>query len=76
MNNPFEWVPLFTAEKRNDCPDLYELPPWTRKGVLILKFTMSAEVLIQIVCKNDKITVFLSQIFFVFYIKEIYKHIL
>ena len=76
MNNPFERVPLFTAEKHNDCPDLNELPPWTRKGVLILKFAMSAEALIQIVCKNDKARVLFSQIFFVFCNKEIYKHIL
>ena len=32
--------------------------------------------LIQIVCKNDKTRVFFSQVFFVFYNKEIYKHIL
>ena len=40
------------------------------------KFAMSAEALIQIVCKNDETRVFFSQIFFVFYNKEIYKHIL
>ena len=34
------------------------------------------EGLIQMVCKNDEIRVFLSQIFFVFYNKEIYKRIL
>ena len=51
-------------------------PPQTRKGALIWKFAMSVEALIQIVCKNDETRVFFSQIFFVFYNKEIYKHIL
>ena len=51
-------------------------PPQTRKGALIWKFAISAEALIQIVCKNDETRVFFSQIFFVFYNKEIYKHIL
>ena len=37
---------------------------------------MSAEALIQIVCKNDETRVFSSQIFFAFYDKEIYKHIM
>ena len=70
MNAPFEWAPLSTAEKFN------ERPPRTRKGALIWKFAMSEEALIQIVCKNDETRVFFSQIFFVFYNKEIYKHIL
>ena len=52
------------------------MSPQTRKEALIWKFAMSAEALIQIVCKNDKTRVFFSQIFFVFYNKEIYKHIL
>ena len=46
------------------------------KGALIWKFAMSAEALIQIVCKNDEARVLFSQIFFVFYNHEIYKHIL
>ena len=46
-------------------------PPKTKKGVLIWKFAMSAEVLIQIICKNDKTRIFFSQIF-VYYNKEIY----
>ena len=50
--------------------------PQTRKRALIWKFEMSADALIQIVCKNDETRVFFSQIFFVFYNKEIYKHIL
>ena len=37
---------------------------------------MSAEALTQIVCKNDKARVFINRMFFVFYNKEIYKHIL
>ena len=76
MNVPFEWAPLFTAEKFNDRPGLNECPPQTRKGTLIWKFAMSAEALIQIVCKNDKARVLFSQMFFVFCNKEIYKHIL
>ena len=78
MNAFFKWVPLFAAEKFNECPGLNECPPppQTRKGVLIWEFAMSAVVLIQIVCKNDKTRVFFSKIFFVFYNKEIYKHIL
>ena len=43
---------------------------------LIWKFAMSAEALIQIVCKNDEKKVFFSKILFVFYNNEIYKHIL
>ena len=70
MNVPFEWASLLTAEKFN------ERPPQTRKGVLIWKFAMSAETLIQIICRNDEKRVFFSQIFFVFYNKEIYKRIL
>ena len=76
MNVPFEWAPLFTAENFNERPSLNERPPQIRKGELIWKFAMSAEALIQIVCKNDETRVFFSQIFFVFYNKEIYKHIL
>ena len=75
MKAPFELAPLFTAEKFNECPGLNESPPQTRKGALIWKFAMSAEALIQIVCKNDETRVFFSQIFFVFY-KGIYKHTL
>ena len=37
---------------------------------------MSAEALIKIVCRKDETKVFFSQIFFDFYNKEIYKHIL
>ena len=76
MNAPFEWAPFPTAEKFDERPGLNESPPQTRKGALIWKFLMSAEALIQIVCKNDERRVFFSQIFFVFYNKEIYKHIL
>ena len=65
MNTPFEWAPLFTAEKSNERPSLNERPLQTRK-----------EALIQIVSKHDKTRVFFSQIFFVSYNKEIYKHIL
>ena len=75
MNAPFEWAPLFTAEQFNERP-AYERPPQTRKVVLILKFAISAEAFIQIVWKNDETRVFFSQIFFVFYNKKIYKHIL
>ena len=63
-----------------ECPNLNKRPskrpPQTRKGALIWKFAMSSEALIQIVCKNDETRVFFIQIFFVFYNKEIYKHIL
>ena len=76
INAPFEWAPLFTAEKFDDRPGLNEYPPQTRKGALIWKYAMSAEALTQIVCKNDKARVLFSQIFFVFCNKEIYKHIL
>ena len=76
MNTPFEWAPFFIAEKFNEHPGLNEHPPQTRKGALIWKFVMSAEALIPIVCKNDETRVFFSQIFFAFYNKEIYKHIL
>ena len=65
-------APLFTAEKLNEHPGLNERPPKTRKEALIWKFAMFAEAPIQIVCKNDKTRVFFSQIFFVFYKKEIY----
>ena len=76
MNVPFEGAPLFTAEKFNECPGLNERPSQTRKGALIWKFAMSAEAPIQIDCKNDETRVFLSQIFFNFYNKEICEHIL
>ena len=76
MNAPFEWASLFTAEKFNERPTLNERPPQNKKGVHIRKFAMSAEALIQIFCKNDETRVFFSQKFFVFYNKEIYKHIL
>ena len=39
------------------------------KGPL-LKFAMSAEALIEIVCKNNETRVFYSEIFFVFYKKD------
>ena len=54
MNAPFEWASLFAAEKFN------EHLPQTTKGALIWKFAMSAEALIQIVCKNDEKRVFLQ----------------
>ena len=76
MNAPFEWASLFTAEKFNERPTLNERPPQNKKGVHIRKFAMSAEALIQIFCKNDETRVVFSQKFFVFYNKEIYKHIL
>ena len=76
MNAPFEWVPLFTAEKFDERPGLNEHLPQIRKGAFIWKFAMSAEALIQMVCKNDQTWVSFSQIFFDFYNKEIYKHIL
>ena len=69
-------APLFTAEKFNECPGLNEYLPQTWKGGIIWKFAMSAEALIQIVCKNDETIFFLTQMFFVFYNKEICKHIL
>ena len=71
MNVPYEWAPLFTAEKFNEHPGLNERPPPTRKGALIWKFAMFAEALIQIVSKNDGARVFFSQMFFVFYNKKI-----
>ena len=67
MNAPFESAPLFTAEKFNDCPDLNKCPPQTKKRVLIWKFAMSTEALIQMICKNVETRVFFSQIFFAFY---------
>ena len=72
MNAPFEQAPLFTAEKCNEHPGLNECPPYTRKGALIWRFAISAEALIQIICKNDETRVFFSQIFVVFDNKEIY----
>ena len=45
--------------------------PQTKKGAFIWKFAISAEALIQVVCKNDETRVFYSQISFVFYNKEI-----
>ena len=63
MNAPFEWAPLFTAEKFNERPGLNECPLQTRKRALIWKFAMSAEALIQIVCKNDETRVFFSHFF-------------
>ena len=54
MNFPFKWAPLFTAEKFNERPGLNERPPLTKKGAFIWKFAMSAETLIQIVCRNDE----------------------
>ena len=75
MNAPFKCASLFTAEKFNERPGLNESPPQTKRGVLIWKFAMFADAFIQIFCKNDG-TVFFSQIFFVFYNKEFYKHIL
>ena len=76
MNAPFEWASLFTAENFNKRPDLVERTPQTRKRALIWKLAMSAEALIQIVCKNEEPRVFFSHIFFAFCNKEIYKHIL
>ena len=70
MNAPFKWAPIFTAEKFNERPGLNEHPsppsPQTRKGGFIWKFEMSAEALIQIVCKNDETKVFFSPLFFFF----------
>ena len=76
MNAPFEWASLFTAEKLHERPGLNERPPQTRKGAIIWEFAMSVEALIQIVCKNDETRIFFSQMFFVFYNKEICKHML
>ena len=76
MNAPFEWGPLFTAEKFNEYPSLNEHPSQTMKGALIWKLEMSAEALIQIVCKNDKTRVFFSQIFFAFYNKQKNKYVI
>ena len=76
MEAPFEWAPLFTAEKFNECPCLNNPPPTRKKGALIWKFAMSVAALIYIVCKNDETRDFFSQVFFAFYNKEIYKHIL
>ena len=77
MNAPFEWAPLFKAEKVNERPGLNERPPQTRTGAFIWKFAMPAEALIQRVCKNDETKVFFSQIFFVLKMKAIiYKWIL
>ena len=39
---------------RNERRGVNDRPPQTRKGALISKFTVSAEALIQIVCKNDE----------------------
>ena len=44
MNAPFEWAPLFTAEKFNEHPGFNERFPQIRKGALIWKLVMSAEV--------------------------------
>ena len=76
MNAPFKWVLPLIAENLNEHSSLNEHPPQKRKGVLIWKFAKFVEVFIQIVCKNDETRVFFSQIFFAFYNKEIYKHIL
>ena len=76
MNAPFEWAPLFTPENSNEHPSLNKHPSQTRKGALIWNFAISAEVPIRKVYKNDETRVFFSQIFFVFYNKDIYKHIL
>ena len=76
MNAPFEYAPLFTAGKFNERTDLNERPSQTRKEVLIWKFAMSPEVLIQIVCKDEETRVFFSEILFVCYDKEIYQHVL
>ena len=66
-------APLHSWKERlglNERPLPYPLPQ-TKKRTLIWKFTMSAEVLIQIAYKNDETRVFFSQIFFVFYNNEI-----
>ena len=88
MNSPFEWPSFLTAEKfiersglnqrhpPTPPPQPHPSFPQTRKGALIWKFAMSAEALIQTVCKNDETRFFSSQIFFVFYNKDICKHIL
>ena len=59
MNTPFEWAPLFTAEKLNEGPHLNKRPLKPGKGH---SFAMSAEVLSRIVCKNDETRVFLYDI--------------
>ena len=71
MNALFEWAVLFITEKFIERPGLNERPLQTSKGALIWKFAMSAEELIQRVCKNDVTIVFFSQIFFIFYNKDI-----
>ena len=76
MNAPFEWALLFKVEKFNERPGLNGIPLQTRKRALIGKFSMSTEAFIQIVCKSGETRIFFSQIFFPFYNKEIYKHIL
>ena len=76
MNATFEWAPFFKTEKFNEHPGLNGRSNQTTKGTLIWKFSMPAEALIQIICKNEETRVFISQIFFVFYNKEIHKHIL
>ena len=63
MKAPLEWTPLFTAEKVNEHPGLNKRLPQTRKGALIWKFAMTAEALIQIICKNDETRVFFSLFF-------------
>ena len=47
MNALSKWAPLFTAEKFNERPGLNERHPQTRKGVLIWKFPVSVDTLIQ-----------------------------
>ena len=68
--------PLRMSAPLNEHPGLNERSPQTRKGAFIWKFAVSAETLIQIVCKNDETRVFFSQIFSNFYNKEIYEYIL
>ena len=63
MKATFEWTPLFTAEKVNEHPGLNKRLPQTRKRALIWKFAMTAEALIQIICKNDETRVFFSLFF-------------
>ena len=70
--HPLEWAPILTAEKFNERSGLNERHPQTWTGALIWKFATSAEALIQIFCKNDETRIFFSQIFFVFYNKEIF----
>ena len=80
INTPFEWAPLFTAEKFNDRPGLNEdtpapplLQPWKGRSFEIWNVWRGAlsENLQEWQNKS-----FLRQIFFAFYNKEIYKHIL